>query len=461
MTVMSFDKRLDGPVTGTPTPAGAVPEGPDPKAGEGETPPDDEPDGKGEKPDGKMKREEMEKLQKKLSSAASFEDWVRNKDRGAMERTFQATGAKGRKLPQGLTYKLWEYQDNRPTTLGQKLPFVQLVAVFDLPEREVAFLASLPEAGIKKFRPLITSAFNSVRPAKDERNDGDDDDDDLYKYAQTPERRAAVDKAKQGIAGFDNWKIYVTPSYICVYSFTEPRKEKKAREFAAALTDKLEKMREIYKRDFPPYEGMAEPYSVFRVCTKKEEFDQYGGTSGGVVGWFNPGTKELVVFNGKTTMPGMTEAVTFHEGWHQYCDSYFGFELQRWFDEGHGDYFGSLNLVGNTWNYVTSKMRKQGLLNQVRDESFVPIKDIVKWNKDKFYTAKAVTYYEQAYGIIDFLRRGSRFPGWQKQWDEIIPTYVKTARETQDASKAVDAAFAGVDMDAFEQVWVNYCKKEL
>ena len=50
------------------------------------------------------------------------------------------------------------------------------------------------------------------------------------------------------------------------------------------------------------------------------------------------------MFNGKTLMgSGMTEAVTFHEGWHQYCDSYFGFELQRWFDEGHGDYFGSLH----------------------------------------------------------------------------------------------------------------------
>jgi hypothetical protein len=106
-------------------------------------------------------------------------------------------------------------------------------------------------------------------------------------------------------------------------------------------------------------------------------------------------------------------------------------------------------------------MRKQGLQEQVRAGTFVPIKDIVKWNKDKFYTGKAVTYYEQAYGIVDFLRRGSKSPGWKKEWDNIIPTYIKAALETKDAAKAVDAAFAGIDMDDFEQAWANYCKQSL
>jgi len=204
------------------------------------------------------------------------------------------------------------------------------------------------------------------------------------------------------------------------------------------------------------------PWSVFRVCSKKEEFDRYGGTSGGVVGWFNPGTKELVVFNGTAMMgSGGTETVTFHEGWHQYCDSYFGTELQRWFDEGHGDFFGSYELKGNRWVYSTSKMRRVGLMQQVARGTFEPWKNIVFWNKDKFYGPKAVTYYEQGYGMVAFLRHGPKTRYWKKQWDNILPTYIEVARSTQDQKKAVEAAFAQVNFDELQEAWVQFCKKEL
>ena len=63
--------------------------------------------------------------------------------------------------------------------------------------------------------------------------------------------------------------------------------------------------------------------------------------------------------------------------------------------------------------------------------------------------------------MVDFLRRGNKTPLWKKEWDNIVPVYVKTAMDTKDQKKAVDAAFAGVDWDEFEKNWVEYVRRFL
>ena len=414
--------------------------------------------GKDDTPEEKKAKKKLEEAVRNLRTSKNFSDWIHGGGGQKKERKFLEEG-KTKKKAGTIEYGIWHVLDvGVPFNVGP-IDVVRFAAVYDLPEREVAIMASLPEAGFKKKELMLRNVFASLRPL--DKDEGETVANELDKLADTPERKQNLAAARKNIEGNKSWDIMGTRNYLVLYSFPNPDKKQPNRQFAKALVDKLEKMRDLYMRDFPPPPGTKFPWSVFRVCSTYEEFNQYGGTSGGVVGWFNPGSKELVVFNGKALMgSGSTETVTFHEGWHQYCDSFFGVELQRWFDEGHGDYFGSYIWTGK-WDYEANKMRRAPLHQQLREKSYVPIKDIVYWNKDKFYGANAVRYYEQAYGIIDFLRRGPKSTFWKKDWDKILPTYIQVAAETKDAKKAVDAAFAGIDMDAFEEAWASYCRKNL
>jgi hypothetical protein len=57
------------------------------------------------------------------------------------------------------------------------------------------------------------------------------------------------------------------------------------------------------------------------------------------------------------------------------------------------------------------------------------------------------------------LRRGTKTRGYQKEWKQILPTYVKVALETKDTKKAVEEAFKGVDWGKLEESWKSYVKK--
>ena len=472
VTVMTFEKKGAAGAPGeTPTTGdGKKPgegEGEGKKDGEGKDGGTDKGGGKGkggEDDDGKDPARAMAAA-KEMGRAANFRQWVKEKDHSRHDRQYRDEGKTQKKSRGQVPYVYWEYLDDQwKTQKGEKIPLTSMAACYDLPDREVVILCQMPDPGLKKWKPVLMKVFDSVMALDDKKGDaaagGAAESDD--KLADTPERKESLAAARKNIAGNASWDIYLNRSYITLFEFSKPEKRQARFAYARELADKLEKVRELYIKEFPPHANFKAPWSIFRVCASYDSFRQYGNSSPGVVGWFHPVTKELVVFRGDEFMgTGGTDTVAFHEGWHQYCDTYFGFELQRWFDEGHGDYFGSFIRKGTNWGYEVSKMRKQGLNEQVRNKSFVPLKEIVYWNKDKFYGAKAVTYYEQAYGMVDFLRRGNKTPLWKKEWDNIIPVYVKTAMDTKDQKKAVDAAFAGVDWDEFEKNWVDYVRRYL
>ncbi|MEO6596122.1 MAG: hypothetical protein ABIP94_15340, partial [Planctomycetota bacterium] len=282
---------------------------------------------------------------------------------------------------------------------------------------------------------------------------------------------------------------------------------KKEAEFYAS---RLEKMRELYKENYPldesglraimpdpasipsikgpitgepkkpaaatteaneppepePPAALREPYSVFRLCSTYEQFQKYGQSPPGVVGWFSPSSKELVVFLGGDQMmgSGATETVTYHEGWHQYGDFYFNHpdakkhvSLHRWFDEGHGDYFGSFRWGSTGWKYVGSKMRYDDCKQMVRAGDYVPWKEIVKWDRRRFYSGRAPYYYAQAFSMIDFLRRGQKLGrGWDERYAGILDMYRKVMLVHGDEDLAVDTAFREFkdeDWKKVEEAW--------
>src|SRR5262249_2307343 len=154
------------------------------------------------------------------------------------------------------------------------------------PDREIAIVAKLPEVAFKKKENMLRNVFASFQTI--DKGEGKTAANELDKLADTPERKQALTAARKNIESNAAWDILGTPNYLVLYSFPAVEKKAEARKFAKDLTDKLEKVRELYLRDFPPPAGTKFPWSVFRVCAKYEEFMQYGTTRPGVVGWFSP-----------------------------------------------------------------------------------------------------------------------------------------------------------------------------
>jgi hypothetical protein len=302
------------------------------------------------------------------------------------------------------------------------------------------------------------------------------------------------------------WRALPTPSQKYIIKTSAENKK-----FVDEAIMRLEKSRELYERDFPPTEAFNH-VSIVRVCGTEEEFHTYGGTGGGVAGWFNPGTTELVLYDAKNIDRNMTYAVMSHEAFHQYCHFLFGeSEAHRWFDEGHGDYYGGAEFKGSK-AIITPRM-PAGLdrLGEIREmmqmQSYKPLKQHLNFNHGQWQGQgpSNVSCYAQSWSIIYMLREGSvghikNNKLWKPEYAQIIPNYVKTLNhgfrafyeerrapireraknegreptpeelhidfvpeEKKQAiwKAAMDASWGQVDLDEFEKRWVEYVMKDL
>lgn len=451
-----------------------------------------------------------------MSRKKTFKEWFDDKDKATVTIDVAGKARKGKAGKLDFTHWVWREK----TGFGPVGIVYCEAAVYSFGEREVALVIEMPLETEKppvpksKWKGIIDRMIPSGKALKADA-EGDDVDKKRDQFANTPDRLEALAAAKKNIEGLQGWDYFTQPNYIVIYSwdFEKPEERAKSKKDALFYASRLEKMRELYLGNYPldatglkaimpdpasipsltgpitggttkpakPADAAAEgeegedeapaekapskPYSVFRLCATYDQFRKYGESPPGVVGWYSPGSKELVVFLGGDKMMGQgaTETVTYHEGWHQYADFYFHppetkkyATLHRWFDEGHGDYFGSFRYGTGGWKYVGSKMRYDDCKNMVRVGDYVPFRDILNWDRRRFYSQKAPYYYAQAYSMIDFFRRGEKEKGWQPRWGEAIDMYRKVVLVHGDAKLAVDTAFRGftdADWKTLEEAW--------
>jgi len=445
------------------------------------------------------------------SNHKSFADYI------AAEKgvEIKQKGKKKKGSGKRLNYEHWIYYDE-----AQYAPAGRVyceAAVYDFPDKQIALVIRMPLENKRDKKPkskwynIIKKVMRSGEPCKDSKANKASDKRD--KFANTPARKEALKAAKANIEGLKGWDYFTLPNYMVFYSwdFERPSEKAKAKKQATFYSERLEKMRKLYIESYPldktgtkaimpdpssipgvggPVTGEMskeektaaaaakkrreekskelgkEPYSVFRLCATYEQFLKYGGSGRGVVGWYSPASKELVVFLGGDKMMGQgaTETVTYHEGWHQFADFYFHppesekhATLHRWFDEGHGDYFGCYRWGASGWKYKGSDMRYANCREMVRKGDYVPFKDIVRWPRNLFYSGRASYYYAQAFSMIDFFRRGKGSKGWKKHWGEIPEMYRRVILVKGDAKMAVDVAFrhfkTDEDWKELEDAW--------
>ncbi|MBK8974303.1 MAG: hypothetical protein IPM29_00095 [Planctomycetes bacterium] len=432
--------------------------------------------GGGETREDAERQARLEQLRRRR--ATSLRDWIENKDPGRDDTRTIVVEAKTRagssKRP---TSEWWEYYDvskvRGATGREEELIWYMTACAYEVNGRQVALICVLPvKSGTKpdsKWHRIAKTMVGSVRFAEADETGTDDERD---RYAITDEQKAELDRLKANINDLDNWDYFTTPRFIVTFSWKDVQDRPKMIRFAHFMADELENIREMFEEHYPPHEGMEVHYSVLRVCATYEEFQKYGSTPYGVIGWFSPGTKELCVFYDETRQFGLDEddtiAVTYHECWHQYSDQYWpGVELHRWFDEGLAEYFGAWRKKGRRWVFRYHEGRYEAITRQMKDGTYIPTREIRAWHKDKFYGPRASDHYAQAWAMVDFLKRGADKLGkrFDPSWTHILETYARICLEEKSDSKAAEQAFEGVDMEAFDEAWKmwvdrGYIKKD-
>jgi hypothetical protein len=295
---------------------------------------------------------------------------------------------------------------------------------FYFEDYDIAFVWLVPEQYAKKNLKAFEKSMKSLR--KIDRKEGarkvagDGDYNSFLKYQQSLAAKTP------------GWKVVETPSkdFMLVTSSDDKR-------FLADVIERLEKSRKLYEKDFPPNTEF-DFVSMVRVCASKSEMMKYGNTKGNVAGFFNPGSKELVLYDNQEQNRNETFAVMSHEAFHQYC--FFLFEkaeAHRWFDEGQGDYYGGFDMGGkkpkSTAHMPGALDRYPHIKTMVREDNFVPIARLVRMNHEEWYgnnnRYNGIASYAQSWALVYFLRQGmlGKVPSkvWKKEYAQIIPNYTK------------------------------------
>ena len=305
----------------------------------------------------------------------------------------------------------------------------------------------------------------------------------------------------------NGWKALPTPSKRFIIKTSSDDKG-----FLKEVIERLEVSRDIFEEDFPPPSNF-DAVSIVRICSNSDEFSSYGETRPGVAGWFSPSTTELVLYDAQNTDRNQSFAVMSHEAFHQYCHFIFDeSEAHRWFDEGHGDYYGGIKIKGSR-SSITNKMpgglnRLDQIKTMVRNGTYAPLKKHINFSHSEWQNQgpSNVSCYSQSWSIIYMLRQGALGKVSKKYWDDsyagIVPAYVKNLKagyhelrlslfekvnqsetkielntpEGKDIwrslrispaekekiwKRAMDASWGKVDLVAFEEHWLEYVKEDL
>lgn len=254
------------------------------------------------------------------------------------------------------------------------------------------------------------------------------------------------------------WRLVETPSKQYLIKTNVEKKDNKDID---EVVRRIEASRRLYEEDFPPPFEITS-VSVIRLCATQEDFNIYGQTGAGVAGYFNPGSEELVLYFGSGGQD-MTLSVMTHEGFHQYCHFLFNRSTaHRWFDEGHGDYYGAWEMRGK--KLVPEDDMKGGLARipeikqMLKEHTIKPLSEHIRYSHPEWQSQgpSNVSCYAQSFSIIRFLRDGARGKVsrkyWKDEYADIIPNYIESLSFGYDEAYDVIIKQAEEQLEAAKKV---------
>jgi hypothetical protein len=159
-------------------------------------------------------------------------------------------------------------------------------------------------------------------------------------------------------------------------------------------------------------------------------------------GLYSPLLKQLLIWN----LPKREDMVRTirHEGFHQFLDRVMA-NPPSWLNEGLAEFWETATRTEG--RLLGGQVRGDHLATLARSRKALPkLKELVYGGSADFY-ANAQLRYAQGWALVHFLRKGpAPYPAlFDKLWAEL--------RATKGTRQALDAAFAGVDWDKFEQAF--------
>jgi hypothetical protein len=179
----------------------------------------------------------------------------------------------------------------------------------------------------------------------------------------------------------------------------------------------------------------------------------------------------------------------YHEGFHQYIHYACGdFAPHSWFNEGHGDYFAGSTVSTSSVSMKPFEWRVETLKQHlIEKKDLIPTKSLVRLPQSEYYS-NAGLKYAQGWALVYFVRNVTK----NKRYQEITEVYFQHLRDNIAALKAegdgvggesvpgipgvssrrfvdmekaekvlsdaVDKAFDGIDMTAFDKefhAWIR------
>ncbi|MEM7517483.1 MAG: hypothetical protein AAF368_11250, partial [Planctomycetota bacterium] len=155
--------------------------------------------------------------------------------------------------------------------------------------------------------------------------------------------------------------------------------------------------------------------------------------------------------------------VMTHEAFHQYCHFLFNRSAaHRWFDEGHGDYYGAFILRGSRLAYgedmVGGLSRRPHLKELLEGGQLKRLSKHIRFNHAAWQNQgpRNISNYCQSFGLISYLRLGADGDVGKKYWDKeygtILPNYIKELAKGFSDAYAEIVAQATEELEALKEV---------
>lgn len=373
-----------------------------------------------------------------MRPSRSFSEWAKRNRQGLTldaPEPLEAKGAAGGKVA-GQMYETTYGEMNDPR-LGPRSGYFTVIAIFTLQEREYALEIFCGVAVKKKYRRIflrVVKSFRFIAAGKK----------DVAAAQATSPREAARLRARKDAERVPGWWYVESENYFIVTNTSGKRKAR-----IHDLKRRLEAMRVLYERDFPPVKPIT-AVSIVRVCKDMQSYRHYGGPPGSGGYWYSA-AQELVIFH--RGEKNFARSVLNHEAFHQYIHYACGeINPHIWYNEGHADYYGGAEVLGNRAVIRVNKMRVDTIRGALRAGTYVPLPRFLRYTQAQYYR-NAQLCYAQGWSLVYFLTRGvDKAHPWQK----ILPVYFKVLIETGKPKQALDTAFKGVDLTALDAAWKKF-----
>jgi len=260
--------------------------------------------------------------------------------------------------------------------------------------------------------------------------------------AANPELRSSMDSLRKRLAMAEKGPAFAK-TFEAVSDHYVVRSDI-SKEICYEACQLLEKAYTSYSIHLRKVEGLER--SRFRVYIFSGEAsyhrytdEAFGGRMESSAGVYSPMVKQLLIWN----LPDAADRLrtTVHEGFHQYLDAVTR-TAPVWFNEGLAEYY---ELAETKDGKFTTGQINRDHLARLKKEGVVPLLDFVRYDNAAFRTEGEVSRnYAQAWGVIHFLRHGSRAN--QAIFDALFGSLCEGASSGMALRQAFEgASFADLD----------------